>query len=663
MGNSKVVYYDFDNFRLDIEKQQLLKNGEPVLLTRKAFQTLHILVQNFGQMVKKEDIYTHLWADSFVEEANLTQYIYLLRKILGKNSAENIYIETVNRHGYVFTAQVETVFASTALPPAESSSSDISALGESEETDKSNLSHLWLINTENNQPISDKKNEQFNPSEKQMSRRRITRGFLAGLLLTFIVAVSFGLLFYFQVGKSAKKTAPAIGSIAVLPFQPIGEESREGKLGLGMADAIITRLSKLQQIPVRPTSAVFRYTDLPTLNIAATGRELGVDTILEGTVQRDGERVRVSVQLVSVTDGKPLWAEMFDEKFTDIFALQDSISSKVAQSLALKLTPQQWKLLEQRPTDNPEALEAYQLGVYFWNTRTKENLQKAAEYFQKAVELDPKFARAYGMLADTYNLLGYYRFANRGEMYEKARITAEQALALDDSIAEAYIAMTAVQANSGSIETARRSIEHAIELAPYNSTARVRYAWILLRVGKIDRAASEMRLAQEYDPLSPVSNGALCNMLTFRENFNEAVKVCEKSVELSPNTADNRLALANAYFFNGRTEDAIAQAKLDANEGDEKYSALGSLGYFYAKLNRRAEAEAIVAQLKPEAEKDAGLFNDLALITYALGKRDESFMYFQTAYKHKVLSVLLLRNDPVWKEIRADSRFMKLLEE
>ncbi len=674
MGNSKVVYYDFDNFRLDIEKQQLLKNGEPVLLTHKAFQTLHILVQNFGQMVKKEDIYNHIWADSFVEEANLTQYIYLLRKTLGKNAAETTYIETVNRHGYVFTVQVETIFASetlpeenanTALPEAESPSPESTVSGEFEETVKSNLSHLWLSRNENNESVNDRKDEQFSAFDlvikKPQSRRQTNRVFLARLLLTLIALVSFGLLIYFQIEKPAKKTAPAIGSIAVLPFQPIGEESREGKLGLGMADAIITRLSKLQQIPVRPTSAVFRYTDLPTLNIAATGRELGVETILEGTVQREGERVRVSVQLVSVTDGKPLWAEMFDEKFTDIFALQDSISSKVARSLALKLTPQQWKLLEQRPTNKPEALEAYQLGVYFWNTRTKENLQKAVVHFQKAIEIDPNFAESHAMLADTYNMLGYYRYADSREMTAKARAAAEKALALDDSIAEAHIAMAFIQLTPTSVEEAQHSIERAIELAPYNSTARVRYAWILFRLGKSDQAVSQMKLAQEYDPLSPVSNGALCNILTFQESFAEAVKVCEKAVELAPNSANNRLALANAYFFNGNIEEAIKQVKIDIESGRKRFSSLGSLGYIYAKLNRRAEAEAIVAQLKPEADKDAGLFNDLTLITYALGSRDESFVYFQKAYNTKVLPMNLIYTDPVWKEIREDSRFIKML--
>jgi TolB-like protein/DNA-binding winged helix-turn-helix (wHTH) protein/Flp pilus assembly protein TadD len=683
MSNSDVVYYDFDNFRLDVEKQKLLKNGEPVLLTHKAFQTLQILVQNFGQTVKKEDIYNELWTDSFVEDANLTQYIYLLRKTLDKNGEGVSYIETVARKGYVFTAKVKTVCASeisvepkteTNLSESIFESAQISAAPADElqsnvsSKNGSSQAASWFVENENGKATRDEKAETLRAketaSEKSENLPWTRRLSFAQLLLVFTLAVALGLIIYFQTEKSNAPTispSSAISSIAVLPLQPIDEESRTGKVGLGMANAIITRLSKLQKIPVRPTSSIFRYTDEPVSSVSEAGRELGVDAVLEGTVQRVGERVRVSVQLVRIADGKPMWAETFDEKSGDIFALQDSISSRVAQSLALKLTPQQWKLLEQRPTNNTEAFEAYQLGVYFWNTRTKENLQKAVAHFQKAIEIDPNFAESYAMLADTYNMLGYYRFADSAEMKIKARAAAEKAIVLDDSVAEAHIAIAFIQLTPESFQEAQRSIERAIELAPYNSTARVRHGWILFRLGRVDEAVKEMKLAQEYDPLSPVSNGALCNVLTYRENFGEAVKVCEKAVELAPNAADNRLALANAYFYNGNSEDAIKQAKTAIEEGERKFSALGSLGYFYAKLNRRGEADAIVAQLKTEAQKDAGLYNDLTLITYALGRRDESFAYFQKAYKNRVLPMNLVHIDPAWKQIRDDVEFIKLL--
>jgi TolB-like protein/DNA-binding winged helix-turn-helix (wHTH) protein len=371
MYNSEIQYYDFDGFRVDVKKHRLLKNGEPILLTPKAFRILQILIENSGQVVEREAIYAKLWANSFVEESNLTQYIYTLRKILGRNPAGASYIETVARHGYIFSAQVEKVFSAQATTEArsetvsgENDSSPRAAAVANEASEKiSQAPGAPDFNpTSGAQTPHSKKNRQTLLPDLPAKNRGLAKGFfLKGLFLALIVASS--LFIYFQTGKYETKTSPAVNSLAILPFQPIDEKSREDKLGLGMADAIIMRFTRLKKIPVRPTSAIFRFTDHPAADVISIGRELNVDAILEGTVQRDGERVRVSVQMINVSDGRLLWTEKFDEKFTDIFALQDSISGKVSQSLSLKLTPPQLDALQQRPTNNPEAYEAYQLGV------------------------------------------------------------------------------------------------------------------------------------------------------------------------------------------------------------------------------------------------------------------------------------------------------------
>lgn len=642
--------YQFNGFQLEVDESILKKGQEIVSITPKAFDTLVVLLENRGKMVKKEFLLNEVWADTFVGEETLAQNISTLRKILGLLENGKPVIETIYRRGYKFVAEVNKIV------DCEKVSAD------KENVHNAIFDNQMIVENEAN-AVEKSSSDVQNSNVLKFPAQNYARLLSTALLLIIIVLSSLALVSYFQRQSPVETGATTINSIAVLPFQTIGEQNSEEKSGFGMADAIITRLSKLQKIPVRPTSAVFRYSDEPVLSVVAAGRDLGVDTVLEGTIQHDGEYVRVTVRLVSVAEGKSLWAETIDEKKTNIFALQDSISNKVAQLLVLKLTPAQKKLLEERPTKSAEAFEAYQLGVYLWNTRTQENLQKAKEYFEKAIELDPEFARAYAMLADTLNLIGYYSYANRDELYKEVSINAARALALDNSIAEAFIAMAAVQIHARNPEAAEKYLEGAVERAPYNSTVRVRYAWILLRLGKTDKAVSEMRLAQEYDPLSPVSNGALCNMLTYQENFAEAVKVCQKAVELSPNTADNRLALANALFFNGNVEEAIKQAEIDAAQGEEKNSALGNIGYFYARLGRRAEAETIVSRLKPNVEKQNGLLKDLTLINYALGKKDESFKYFKKAYEKRVLSILLFRRDPVWKEIRQDAQFAGLIEE
>ena len=648
--------YQFNGFQLEVDEGVLRKGRETVPLTPKAFDTLVVLLEHRGRVVEKEILLNEVWADTFVEETTLAQNIFTLRKALGTFEDGRPVIETVPRRGYKFVAPVSELIGSEELVIVERSTR--TAI-----TSERQIHDSGELPAQNDETAVGK-------FQARKGKSRIAAFFgtfnarllTAGILLLAVIAVSYFWVNSFQTQKNAKTPAPMVGSIAVLPFQPIGEQSREEKLGLGMADAIIIRLSQLQKIPVRPTSSVFRYVEQPAQNTADAGRDLGVDAVLEGTVQRDAEQVRVSVHLINIKDGKTLWAETYNEKSNNIFALQDSISNKVAQSLALKLTPQQWKSLEQRVTNNPAAFEAYQLGVYFWNSRTKENLNKAANYFEKAVALDPKFARAQAMLADTYHLLGYYGFADSAEMYEKSRLAAEQALALDDSVAEAYIAVGAVQASAGDFEKAQASLERAVALAPYNSTARLRYAWMLFRLNKKEQAVNEMRLAQEYDPLSAVSNGALCNLLTYRQNFDEAVKSCERSYELAPESA-NRLRLAYAYLYVGRTAEAVKLAETEVEKSGRTLDSLGALGYFYAKSGRRAEAAKIFNQLKPETAKNAGLFLDLSLIAFALDKRDESFEYFQKAYEKKLVKVVSFQNDPMWKDVHADSRFVKLMEE
>lgn len=648
MSNREIIQYDFDEFSLDVKNQKLLKNSEPVILTHKAVQTLLILVQNFGQIVEKEDIYNQLWSDSFVEDANLTQYIYILRKALGKKTDGEPYIETINKRGYRFNGLVKEVFASEIALNFDHSVNEIHSSSEdyfSElVSDDSSENHVIEKSHEQNHSVS--------------SNQKLFKIFIPILIISGIALAGFYV--YRNFVNSPRRVETAIKPIAVLPFTAIDEESVNEKLGFGMADAIITRLSKFQKIPVRPTSAIFSFSGQDKIDPVSVGRALGVDRILEGTVQRSGDRIRVNVQLISTENGTPLWAEKFDEKYTDVFAVQDLISLKVAESLSNGLSNQTRANLTGGMTNNTEAFQSYQLGVYNWNTRTKDGLSKAVNSFSRAIEIDPGYAQAYAMLADTYNMLGYYRFADRAEMNGKARQAAETALSLNDSIAEAYIALAQVQLNDPKeYGAARKSIERAIEIAPFNSTAHLRYAWILLMSGQLNQGFEQMRLAHDYDPLSPVSNGAFCQLLIFSRDYNEAVKVCEKATELSPDNSTNKLALANAYFLNGQTKDAIEAVKPDAAKKDdaEKYNAIGSLGYFYAKTNQREQAESILKTLQSKSETYPQLFNDLTLIAYSLSRKDEALNYFNNAYQKKVIQWVVFRYDPMWDEIRADKQF------
>ena len=677
MAVSESTYYDFFDFRLDVNKQQLLKNGEPVQITHKAFQILLLLVQNSGQITKKEDIFSALWSDSFVEDSNLTQHIYVLRKALGQTPNGQSYIETVSRQGYRFTLQPEQISVIKEF-------SDEHHLVVSSEANKPNT---FLNNREavqNNSesdytdsPLSGEDTEKIQSAEaadefprksKKTSPRKskiFSRPLLviAGLLLLFGLIASPVVIYYIRP-QTPPAASPVVKSIAVLPFKPIGEKNDKEKLGLGMADAIITQLSSLQQIEVRPTSAVFRYTDQPSADTTAAGKELGVDAVLEGTVQSEGERVRVSVQLIHVSDGMSLWSETFNENTSDIFAFQDLISRKVVTALSIRLTPQQERTLAEPGTTNQLAFQDYQMGIYFWNRRTKEDLFKAVEYFQQAIDHDPKYAEAYAGLADSYSMLAFYGFANVPEMNEKARASAEKALVINETSGVAYSALANTEIINNNFDKAKELLERAIILAPYNASTHQRYGFVLLVLGRLDEAVQEMRLAQKYDPLSTTINKALCNALISKRNFSEAIEYCERAVELSPNTPGNRPSLAYAYFHNGRYDDAINQINLELKSGGTVSSINGSLAYFYVKSGRVSEAKKIYEQLKSELKNDSWVAVDLAILGFALGKKEEAFVYFKKVIEmtHSNPSMrIILAFDPTLDEIKSDPQFASLI--
>ena len=674
MAVCESIYYDFFDFRLDVEKQQLLKNGEPVQLTHKAFQILLLLVENSGKTTQKEDIFTALWCGSFVEDANLTQHIYVLRKVLGQTPSGLSYIETVPKQGYRFTLSPEQISVKTNFPETSKFLADrigkFTPAAANREIDFDRRELLYLESTDPGENsrydssidaihLSDPARASAVLKSNRAMRSKIV---IAVIFLFFILATASTTVYYFQQKDRQATASAGIKSIAVLPFKTIGEDVDKEKLGLGMADAVIGRLSRLQQIVVRPTSAVFNYTDQPAEAVRA-GQELGVDAILEGTTQCDGERVRVSVQLVRVADGKSLWAESFQEKIFDIFSVQDSVSAKVVTALSLNLTKQQEKLLEQRATNSTEAFQAYQLGIYFVNKRTKNDLLKAVEYFQQAVSADSDYAQAYAGLADTYGMLGYYGFDDPDEMKKKAKNTAEKALALNNSVAEAYTALAmAYIIKKESYTKAQELLERAVMLAPYNASARHRFGWILLSNGKLDDGARQIRLAQEYDPLSPATNRAYCSVLVMQRSYPDAIKQCEKTIEIYLTTPNSSRALARAYFYSGRHADAFNQLEIQmrSKTGDEIISARAEYAYYCARLGRTAEAEKIYAELKQEYEKDRLRASDLTITAFALGKKDDAYVYFKEMLKSADEipdSHLSLSYDPHWDEIKADQRF------
>src|SRR5581483_1614211 len=375
-----------------------------------------------------------VWPDTVVEENNLSQNISALRRVLGENRGDHQFIITVPGRGYKFVADVNERW--------EESSGPLSSDKLIEPEPPVNLDGQITSAT---QALSQ---NGFKPAIAQPAspvRLRHSRQ----VLYAFFAFVGLGIiLFYFSFASRSKSVAASVPvrSIAVLPFKQLSNEGGDEYLGVSLADALITKLSNIREIAVRPTDTVLKYNG-QNVDPSRTGHELGVDTVLEGNLQHSGDRIRVTVQLISVNDGVPLWADKYDEKFTNIFDVQDTISERVAGKLALKLSAQEQQLLTKRFTESPEAYQAYLKGRYYWNKRTSAALEEGLRYFQQAKDIDPSYALAYAGIADTYVLLGhrYDSVEDQRDAYPKAKSAAIRALQLNDMLAEAHTSLAVVK--------------------------------------------------------------------------------------------------------------------------------------------------------------------------------------------------------------------------
>ena len=333
--------YDFGPFRLDPAERRLLRDGSPVSITPKCFDLLVVLVDSAGHLVTKSELMERLWPGQFVEETNLSFNISELRKALGEGQEGAQYVETVRKQGFRFVAPVRKVAAGEAA----STTPDV-------------------------------------------ARRRHTPGIVAAIGLVIVIA---GVVLWMR-----RDTAPArdpIRTIAVLPFKPLLAGARDESLEMGMADTLITRLGAVRAVTVRPLSSVRRYTNLD-VDPVATGHALGAEAVVDGSIQRAGDRVRVTVRLTRVSDGRALWNGTFDERFTDVFEVQDAISGQVTRALALRLSADETQRLNRRETVSAQAYEEYLRGRYSLGLRTEDGIRKAIESFRRAVALDPASASA-----------------------------------------------------------------------------------------------------------------------------------------------------------------------------------------------------------------------------------------------------------------------------
>jgi TolB-like protein/Flp pilus assembly protein TadD len=588
MTKQQKASYEFGPFRLDAAERRLLRNGEPVGLAPKVFDTLLAMIESSGLLVEKDELMARLWPDTFVEEATLARNISDLRKVLGESSGEARYIETVPKSGYRFLAEVRLVHSPDSTIIVE-----------------------------------------------RRTRSRVV---------------------------VEEELEPGVRSIAVLPFKSLNANDADDYLALGLADALITRLSNIRQIAVRPTSAVMKYVGTRH-DPAAAGRDLGVEAVLDGAIQRCGERIRVTVQLVSAGSENPLWAAQFDERFTDVFAVEDSISAQVALALTLKLTGEEVKLLGKRYTDNSDAYELQLKGRYYWNKRSEEALHKAVDCFDQAVEIDPNYALAYAGLSDCYTKLGDVGVTAipPREAFARARRAALTALKIDSSLVEVHASLGHLEMHHLRWVDAEREFKRAIELNPNYAPAHQWYAYFMAFHRRFNEALEKIEVARKLDSLSLPIIDSVGEFLYFARRDDEAIEQFHKALDMDPNFLPSRIHLGRAYEQAAMFSEAEAQFINARQITGESIDALAALGHTYAMSANPGAALDVLAQLTELSNQRYVSPYDVALIHAALSEIDEAFRWLEKGYDERVEWMIYANVDPRLDPLRADARFSDLI--
>lgn len=640
--------YEFGPFRIDPLKRLLLRDGQAVALASKSFDTLLLLVERRGEVMLKDELMQRLWPDTTVEENNLTQQISALRRALGERAAEHRYIVTVPGRGYGFVSDVREVCGEGADLILEQRTRS-----------------LITIDVEEEQPEGRASNRvaevELRPAVAPVAGRR-PRAHLFAMALVGLALTLLALFTYRQFAQDARRhEAVALPkSVAVLPFKSLNAGANDEFLGAGMSDTLIAKLSNVRQINVRPTSAVLKYAG-PPVNTLAAGRELGVDAVLEGTVQRAGERVRVTVQLLDVRAARPLWAQSFDEGLSDIFVVQDVISEQVAQAMLARLNGAEQQRLRKHDTDSVEAYQAYLRGRYFWNRRDEEGLRKSIGYFQQAIDQDPAYALAYAGLADAYNLLVNYHLAGASadECGRRAREAVTKALELDETLAESHTSLASMKFyGEHDNRAAEREYLRAVELNPNYATAHHWYSEYLAMTNRPAEAMAEIRRAQQLDPLSPIINTTVGERLYFARRYDEAAEQLRKTLELSPDFYHAHYLLGLAYEQQGMYDEAIAEFQR-ARElgGSHGVLAAGALGHIYAVTGRRREALQMLNEL---LKLDHNMPYAVATVYLGLGERRQAVEWLQKVPSED--ATWLLRSDPRLDALRSEPSLQSLLQ-
>jgi TolB-like protein/DNA-binding winged helix-turn-helix (wHTH) protein/Tfp pilus assembly protein PilF len=613
-------FYEFGPYRLEPFTRRLLRDNDPVPLTPKAFDTLLALVERRDRAVDKAELMRLVWPDSFVEESNLSQTIFVLRKTLGDDSNGTRYIETVPRRGYRFAADVRTP-AETPTPIEE---------------------------PERELPVPRDTAASLGPST---ALRASWVPWVAGA-----AAIVAGLLWFAAPWRDAPVR---IESLVVLPFQNLSDDGQHDSLADSLTDALTTTLGQISALRVISRTSATTYAR-SSKTVPQIARELNVDAVVEGTVQHTGGRVRINLKLIQASTDRTLWGESYERDLQSALELNNQIARTIANRATVTLTPRERARLAETPRVNPQVYAEYLRGRYFWNQRTEPDMRQAIEHFEEALRYDPAYAPAFSGLADSYALYGSHGWTLAGgHAWERALAAAEKALALDELLADGHTSRARIALNYElDWAGAERGYRRALELNPGYANAHHWFGYYLMLTGRVKEGEAEMRRALELDPLSPIINANIGFSFYVGRQYDAAIDHWRKALEMHKGYELLHFYMSSAYVgkqLYGEAIDELQKAVALSGAGSQE---LAYFAHIYGRMGRTQEARALLSQVLSRGDVP-GYF--IALAYTGLGEKDNAFTWLDKSLDDRWGPFNELNADPMFDALRSDPRFSRLL--
>jgi TolB-like protein/DNA-binding winged helix-turn-helix (wHTH) protein/Flp pilus assembly protein TadD len=618
----------FKTFRLDTENHLLWRNGDRVPVAPKAFDVLAYLVEHAGRVVTQDEILEALWSETYVNPEVLRKYILEIRKTLGDRPDKPEFIETYPKRGYRFVAPVvdESAAEPTGLP---------------------------RVRTE--EPAAERR-ETTHPEARGASRKRTLWRVAIILGLMVVGAAATGA--YFQIASHGERTASRRNaSIAVLPFTDITPAKDQEYFSDGLTEQLINNLAKVSGVQVVGRTSAFQFKG-KNEDLRDVGRKLGVSNVLEGSVSRDGDHVRITAELVKTGDGFQLWSQTYDRKIDDIFAVQDEIARAATEALQVKLLGGNVQpVASNSRSGNPDTYQAYLQATYFSGRgQSKEDLGKALSYADTAIKLDEKYAPAWSLRASVENEMAEYGLTNPVEGYQRARDDAERAISLDPALASAYLALANTQIDyDWDWDAANISLTKAADIEPGNVEVFRLRSHVSRILGNLDQATKLYEQAITLDPLRTNSYSALEYLLYVGGRYDEAQAALQKALDLNPQATYVHLTMGEILIAEGKAQQALAEVEKESIG----WGKLTGEALAYHALGREQDSSTALASLIAKYGTD-GAFQIAQVYAYC-GESDKSFEWLDLAYKRRDPGLPEINTDPLFKNLRHDPRYTDLL--